>query len=237
MTFDQTTWSSYDEPELVVDLVAGRERRAVPAAARRRARRAVGAVRGRRAADRRAVRRPADRGRARDPDGHPAHAARCRSRRTRPGPSSSPTTPSWFGTVQVPASASALLELRLGQSGHDAMGFAVHVPHYLAQSSFPQASHRGAARTSSARRAWTCRSGRSTAAADEAMPRSSVRSTGSEDVAARGARARGAVRRVHPQHRPHEPARRVRPTCRRPTSSAPSSSASWPQQGDDGPAI
>ena len=47
---------------------------------------------------------------------------------------------SWFGAVQVPASASALIEYRLGQSGHDAMGFAVHVPHYLAQSPFPQAS-------------------------------------------------------------------------------------------------
>lgn len=48
--------------------------------------------------------------------------------------------PSWFGTVQVPASSSALLELRLGESGHDAMSFAVHVPHYLAQSAYPQAS-------------------------------------------------------------------------------------------------
>jgi hypothetical protein len=47
---------------------------------------------------------------------------------------------SWFGTVQVPASAGALLEFRLGQSGHDAMGFAVHVPHYLAQSPFPLAT-------------------------------------------------------------------------------------------------
>ena len=48
--------------------------------------------------------------------------------------------PSWFGTVQVPASASALLEYRLGRWGHDAMGFAVHVPHYLAQSTYPQAA-------------------------------------------------------------------------------------------------
>ena len=47
---------------------------------------------------------------------------------------------SWFGTVQVPASASAVLEYRLGRWGHDAMGFAVHVPHYLAQSPYPQAS-------------------------------------------------------------------------------------------------
>lgn len=46
---------------------------------------------------------------------------------------------SFFGTVQVPASVSALLELRLGESGHDAMGFAVHVPHYLAQAPFPAA--------------------------------------------------------------------------------------------------
>jgi len=50
---------------------------------------------------------------------------------------------SFFGTVQVPGSAAALLELRLGESGHDAMGFAVHVPHYLAQSPFPAAGLAG----------------------------------------------------------------------------------------------
>ncbi|UCN13337.1 proteasome assembly chaperone family protein [Cellulomonas iranensis] len=50
---------------------------------------------------------------------------------------------SFFGTVQVPASASALLELRLGEAGHDAMGFAVHVPHYLAQSPYPAAGLAG----------------------------------------------------------------------------------------------
>lgn len=43
----------------------------------------------------------------------------------------------WFGRVQVPGSAAALLELRLGEAGHDAIGFAVHVPHYLAQSDYP----------------------------------------------------------------------------------------------------
>ncbi|HEY0217727.1 MAG TPA: PAC2 family protein [Cellulomonas sp.] len=47
---------------------------------------------------------------------------------------------SWFGTVRVPADAGTLLEIRLGESGHDAVGFAVHVPHYLAQSPYPQAS-------------------------------------------------------------------------------------------------
>lgn len=41
-----------------------------------------------------------------------------------------------FGRVQVPGSLPALLELRLGEAGHDALGFAVHVPHYLAQTEF-----------------------------------------------------------------------------------------------------
>jgi PAC2 family len=41
-----------------------------------------------------------------------------------------------FGRVQVPGSLPSLLELRLGESGHDALGFAVHVPHYLAQTEF-----------------------------------------------------------------------------------------------------
>ncbi|WP_029252626.1 PAC2 family protein [Paraoerskovia marina] len=47
---------------------------------------------------------------------------------------------SWFGRVDVPASAAALLELRLGEAGHDAVGFAVHVPHYLSQSPYPPAA-------------------------------------------------------------------------------------------------
>jgi hypothetical protein len=42
--------------------------------------------------------------------------------------------------VQVPASVANLLEFRLGKHGHDAIGFAVHVPHYLAQSPFPAAA-------------------------------------------------------------------------------------------------
>ncbi|APU15828.1 MULTISPECIES: proteasome assembly chaperone family protein [Actinoalloteichus] len=41
---------------------------------------------------------------------------------------------------QVPGSVAALLELRLGEAGLDAMGFAAHVPHYLAQSSYPTAA-------------------------------------------------------------------------------------------------
>jgi proteasome assembly chaperone (PAC2) family protein len=46
----------------------------------------------------------------------------------------------WFGRVEVPASVSALLELRLGEAGHDAIGFAVHVPHYLARTEYPESA-------------------------------------------------------------------------------------------------
>ncbi|MBC3192947.1 PAC2 family protein [Pseudonocardia sp. C8] len=46
----------------------------------------------------------------------------------------------WFATADVPGSAVALMEYRLGQAGQDAMGFAVHVPHYLARSAYPQAA-------------------------------------------------------------------------------------------------
>jgi hypothetical protein len=43
-----------------------------------------------------------------------------------------------FGRVQVPASFGALLELRLGESGQDALGFAIHVPHYLANAEWAE---------------------------------------------------------------------------------------------------
>jgi predicted ATP-grasp superfamily ATP-dependent carboligase len=46
----------------------------------------------------------------------------------------------WRGIIQVPASALSLLELRLGEWGHDAMGFVSHVPHYVAQSDYPAAA-------------------------------------------------------------------------------------------------
>jgi hypothetical protein len=46
----------------------------------------------------------------------------------------------WLRRVQVPASVGNLLEYRLGQAGHDALGFAVHVPHYLAQAAYPAAA-------------------------------------------------------------------------------------------------
>ncbi|MGH3094549.1 MAG: proteasome assembly chaperone family protein [Streptosporangiales bacterium] len=45
----------------------------------------------------------------------------------------------WHGEARMPSGAAVLLELRLGEWGHDAMGFAVHVPHYLAENRYPEA--------------------------------------------------------------------------------------------------
>src|SRR6187397_179167 len=47
---------------------------------------------------------------------------------------------SWIDRFEVPASFTGLLEFRLGQLERTAMGFAAHVPHYLAQASFPEAT-------------------------------------------------------------------------------------------------
>ena len=46
----------------------------------------------------------------------------------------------WFQTMQIPGHAGALVELRLGEVGHDAMGFVVHVPHYLARMEYPESA-------------------------------------------------------------------------------------------------
>ncbi|MDQ2813396.1 MAG: PAC2 family protein [Actinomycetota bacterium] len=42
--------------------------------------------------------------------------------------------------IQVPGSAPALIELRFGEADRDALGFAVQVPHYLAQAVYPPAA-------------------------------------------------------------------------------------------------
>ncbi len=139
MVFDSTTWSSYAEPELVLDVVsdaAGRQflllHGAEPDIQWERYAAAV-----RQLVERFDV--PLTIGINGIPMGIPhtrplsftAHATRAELVADHV---------SWLGTVQVPASVASLVELRLGQSGHDAMGFAIHVPHYLAQSSYPQAS-------------------------------------------------------------------------------------------------
>ena len=46
----------------------------------------------------------------------------------------------WRGELRIPSSAQALLEIRLGEWGIDALGFVAHIPHYLAQMEYPQAA-------------------------------------------------------------------------------------------------
>ncbi|OBG40195.1 proteasome assembly chaperone family protein [Mycolicibacter heraklionensis] len=46
----------------------------------------------------------------------------------------------WITEVQVPGSASNLLEYRMAQHGHEVVGFTVHVPHYVAQTDYPEAA-------------------------------------------------------------------------------------------------
>ena len=46
----------------------------------------------------------------------------------------------WVGQVEIPGSFSALLELNLNQSNLPALGFAAHVPHYLANTEYPKAA-------------------------------------------------------------------------------------------------
>ncbi|WP_251019993.1 PAC2 family protein [Streptomyces sp. ISL-98] len=45
-----------------------------------------------------------------------------------------------FDEAQVPGSAESLIEYRLAQEGHDVLGVAAHVPHYIARSSYPDAA-------------------------------------------------------------------------------------------------
>ncbi|MEU7005877.1 PAC2 family protein [Streptomyces sp. NPDC046332] len=45
-----------------------------------------------------------------------------------------------FDEAQVPGSAEALVEFRLTEAGHDTLGVAAHVPHYVARSSYPDAA-------------------------------------------------------------------------------------------------
>ncbi|MEE6176305.1 proteasome assembly chaperone family protein [Mycobacterium sp. 050134] len=47
----------------------------------------------------------------------------------------------WISEIQVPGSASNLLEFRMAQHGHEVVGFTVHVPHYLTQTDYPAAAH------------------------------------------------------------------------------------------------
>lgn len=46
----------------------------------------------------------------------------------------------WAGEIRIPSSAQSLLEVRLGEWGHDATGFVAHIPHYVAQFGYPEAA-------------------------------------------------------------------------------------------------
>ena len=183
MTFDQTTWASYAEPELVVDLV--QDAAGVPFLLLHGVEpdvqweRYVAAVR--QIVERFDV--PLTVGLHGIPMGIPhtrplsvtAHA-------TRPELVADHT--SWFGTVQVPASASALLELRLGPVGarrRRVRGARAALPRAVG---VPAGQPGGAAPTSSARPGLDLQVAALTSAADEAMPEIERQVTGSEDVAA-----------------------------------------------------
>lgn len=47
-------------------------------------------------------------------------------------------TQPWVGSLDVPGSLAALIEVRLAERDHRAMGFAAHIPHYLVQAEFPR---------------------------------------------------------------------------------------------------
>lgn len=51
-----------------------------------------------------------------------------------------PGTSPWRGELRIPSSAQSLLEVRLGEWGHDMLGFVAHIPHYLAQLDYPKAA-------------------------------------------------------------------------------------------------
>jgi len=63
------------------------------------------------------------------PTGMSSHA-------TRPG--LLPQQEDWMGVIQVPGHAVGLMEYRFGRAGRDAIGFAAHVPHYIARSDYPE---------------------------------------------------------------------------------------------------
>lgn len=42
-----------------------------------------------------------------------------------------------FGSITMPATFGSVLELRLGERGHDALGLSVHIPQYLTQFEYP----------------------------------------------------------------------------------------------------
>ncbi|MEU2199331.1 PAC2 family protein [Isoptericola sp. NPDC019482] len=139
MTFDADRWSAYDEPYLAIDHVADREGTGFlllhGSEPDLQWERVVVAVKG--LVERFDVSLTV--GFHGIPMGVPhTRPLSLTAHGTRPGLVDDYT--SFFGTVRVPGSLAALLEYRLGEAGHDAIGFTVHVPHYLAQSRYAPAA-------------------------------------------------------------------------------------------------
>ncbi|GAB6938436.1 proteasome assembly chaperone family protein [Isoptericola variabilis] len=139
MTFDADRWSAYDEPYLAIDHVADREGTGFlllhGSEPDLQWERVVAAVKG--LVERFEVSLTV--GFHGIPMGVPhTRPLSLTAHGTRPGLVDDYT--SFFGTVRVPGSLAALLEYRLGEAGHDAIGFTVHVPHYLAQARYAPAA-------------------------------------------------------------------------------------------------
>ena len=48
--------------------------------------------------------------------------------------------PTFVGAIEVPGHLGGALEVALGAAGHEAVGFAAHIPHYLTQVEYPRAA-------------------------------------------------------------------------------------------------
>ena len=80
----------------------------------------------------------------------PSASPRSRGRRRTPAPSGLRPTrttaslvagrPTFVGAIEVPGHLAGGLEIAVGEAGHEAMGFAAHIPHYLTQVEFPRAA-------------------------------------------------------------------------------------------------
>ena len=229
LTFKRDRWTDYEDPAHRRAARPGRHRRALPAAVRARAGRGVGALR--RAPSSRSSSGSAS-GSSVNFHGIPMGVPHTRPVGLTPHGNRTDLMPghrSPFDEAQVPGSAEALVEYRLVEAGHDVLGVAAHVPHYIARSAVPgrgadrPGGHHGRHRPGAARhrprpahRGATAPRRRSTARSRRATRSSSPSSRAWSTSTTRwpGAESRGNLLA--------EPV-----DSRRPTRSAWSSSASW----------
>ena len=139
IAFREDHYAEYDDPTLQIVLEHDDNGGALLPDGRPRAGLPVGAVHRRGARRHRGARRAVDAGLGAVPMGVPhTRPTMITAHGTRPELVDRQNL--WSAQVMVPSSAQSLLEYRLGQWGHDAAGYVVHVPHYLAQIDYPTAS-------------------------------------------------------------------------------------------------